>query len=84
MDAILSDADLQDALVDGQLAAVRRLQRRDFAGTLLRFVTGLLQSPRVGAPHVTSDFWNQFDAAEALEEIRLDRPSAFKALPEAG
>lgn len=82
MDAILSDADLQDAIVDGQLDAVERLRRRDFEGTLLRFVDGILGSERSGAPKVVFDFWQQFDAAERLEEIRKYRPSAFKALPE--
>ena len=65
MDAILSDADLQDAIVDGQLAAVERLQAKDFDGTLLGFVDRILASPRRGAPRVAFDFWHQFDAAEA-------------------
>jgi hypothetical protein len=30
---------------------------------------------------VTFDFWYQFDAAEALEELRLDRPSVYRVLP---
>jgi glycosyltransferase involved in cell wall biosynthesis len=84
MDAILSDARLQDAIVAGQLAALHRLQARDFEGTLLRFVEQILSSPRVGAPHVAFDFWQQFDGLEELEEVRKDRPSAFKALPERG
>jgi glycosyltransferase involved in cell wall biosynthesis len=83
MDAILSDPHLQDAIVAGQTAAVRRLQAQDFGGTLLRFVDEVLRSPRAEPPRVAYDFWSQFDAAEALEEIRLDRPSAYKALPEA-
>ena len=82
MEAILSDADLQDAIVEGQLAAVDRLQAKDFDGTLLRFVETLLAAPRQGEPRVAFDFWHQFDAFEALEEIRMFRPSAFKALPE--
>jgi glycosyltransferase involved in cell wall biosynthesis len=82
MDAILSDATLQDEIIDGQLDAVGRLQAKDFDGTLLGFVDRILSSPRQGAPHVAFDFWQQFDAFEALEEIRLFRPSAFKALPE--
>jgi hypothetical protein len=32
---------------------------------------------------VAFDFWHQFDASEQLEEIRMYRPGAFKALPEA-
>lgn len=82
IDAIMSDPDLQDAIVERQLAAVARLQARDFGGTLLRFVEGILAGPRQGAPRVAFDFWQQFDASESLEEVRLLRPSAFKALPE--
>jgi L-malate glycosyltransferase len=82
MDAILSDPDLQDAIVDEQLEAVARLQAKDFDGTLLRFVEQMLGAPRQGAARVAFDFWHQFDASEALEEIRMYRPAAFKALPE--
>ncbi len=70
MDAILSDPDLQDAIVDGQLAAVDRLQAKDFDGTLLGFVEQILAAPRQGAPRVAFDFWHQFDAFEELEEMR--------------
>lgn len=82
MDGVLSDPDLQDAIVDEQLKAVGRLQARDFDGTLLRFVEQILASPRSGAPHVSFDFWHQFDALEQLEEVRRYRPSAYMALPE--
>jgi glycosyltransferase involved in cell wall biosynthesis len=82
MDTILSDAALQDRIVEGQLAAVERLRTQDFAGTLLRFVDQILASPRAALPKVTFDFWHQFDAAQELEAVRLDRPSAYKALPE--
>jgi glycosyltransferase involved in cell wall biosynthesis len=81
MDAVLSDTVLQEAIVAGQLAAVDRLKAKDFAGTLLGFVDELLAAPRSGVPHVAFDFWQQFDAAEHLEEVRLFRPSAYKALP---
>ena len=83
MDAILSDPILQDAIVRRQLDAVRRLKAQDFDGTLLRFVDRILAAPRARGPRVAYDFWQQFDAAEELEEIRIYRPSAFKALPEA-
>jgi L-malate glycosyltransferase len=83
MDAILSNPGLQDAIVGGQLAAVRRLQAKDFAGTLLGFVDRILGSRRAARPQVAADFWEQFDQEEALEEIRKYRPSAFKAMPEA-
>jgi glycosyltransferase involved in cell wall biosynthesis len=81
MDAVLSNADLQDAIIEGQLAAVARLRAKDFDGTLLRFVDDMLASPRRGAASVAFDFWEQFDAAEELEELRLYRPSFCKALP---
>ena len=45
-------------------------------------VDQILSRPRAHAPHVTFDFWNQFDAAQQLEELRLYRPSIYKALPE--
>ena len=56
---------------------------KDFRGTLLRFVNQILRSPRARRPQVEFDFWQQFDAAEQLEELRLFRPSIYKALPEA-
>jgi glycosyltransferase involved in cell wall biosynthesis len=83
MDEVISNADLQDQIVDGQLAAVARLQSRDFAGTLLGFVDRILASPRAPAPHVAFDFWGQFDAAQELEELRMYRPAIYQALPAA-
>lgn len=80
MDAVLSDTALQEAIVEGQDAAVGRLQARDFTGTLLGFVDQILASPRAARPKVASDFWHQFDAAQALEELRQVRPALYKAL----
>jgi glycosyltransferase involved in cell wall biosynthesis len=82
MDAIVGDAALQDRIVEGQLAAVERLRSKDFAGTLLGFVDRILAGPRAPLPSVTYDFWHQFDAAQELEELRLERPSIYKALPD--
>ncbi len=82
MDAIVSNVALQDAIVEGQLAAVERLRSKDFQGMLLGFMHQILAAPRAPAPRVTFDFWHQFDAAQALEELRLYRPSIYKALPE--
>jgi len=82
VDAVVSDCRLQDEIVSGQLAAIDRLKAKDFAGTLLRFVDQILRSPRAPRPVVAFDFWQQFDAAEQLEELRLYRPSIYKALPE--
>jgi len=83
MNAVLADATLQDAIVEGQADAVRRLRAKDFNGTLLRFVEQILSGPRAPLAHVTHDFWQQFDMREALEEIRFERPSLFHALPRA-
>jgi L-malate glycosyltransferase len=82
IDEIISKADLQDRIVDGQLAAVDRLRSKDFAGTLLRFVDRILAAPRAAPSRVTFDFWGQFDAAQELEELRMYRPGIYKALPE--
>ena len=81
MDAIVADRDLQDRIVQGQLAAVDRLRSKDFGGTLLRFVDDILSKPRAPQPKVAFDFWGQFDAAQELEEIRLFRPALYHALP---
>jgi glycosyltransferase involved in cell wall biosynthesis len=81
MDAIVSDRGLQDRIIEGQLAAVERLQSKDFGGTLLRFVDEILAKPRAPQPKVAFDFWGQFDAAQELEELRLFRPALYHALP---
>jgi hypothetical protein len=81
MDGILSDTRVQDAIVAGQLEAVTRLRAKDFGGTLLRLIDQMLSAPRAPKPNVAPDFWRQFDAAEELEQARLDRPSIYKALP---
>jgi len=81
IDEIVSNTTLQDRIVDGQLDAVHRLRSKDFAGTLLGFVERVLAGPRAPAPHVTFDFWAQFDAAQKLEELRMYRPAIFQALP---
>jgi glycosyltransferase involved in cell wall biosynthesis len=84
IDAILSNAALRDDIVAGQRAAVDRLRAKDFAGTLLGFVNDILAGPRAAAPRVAFDFWDQFDAEQELEEIRLIRPAAYHALPQKG
>ena len=83
MDELISNVDLQDRIVSGQLAAVERLRARDFAGTMLGFVDRMLAGPRAPAPHVAFDFWGQFDAAQELEELRMFRPAIYQALPAA-
>jgi len=83
IDTILSDEALQDRIVDGQLAALDRLRRRDFAGTLLRLVDRALTVPKRPPVEIAWDFWRQFETMDRLEELRLDRPALYKALPEA-
>lgn len=80
IDTVVSDARLQERILEGQCQALQRLLSKDFAGTLLGFVRRILDSPRAAAPHVAPDFWLQFDEAESLEALRLDRPSIYKAL----
>jgi glycosyltransferase involved in cell wall biosynthesis len=82
IDAVVSNCQVQEAIVAGQLEAVRRLQCKDFAATLLGFVDEILAAPRAAMPRVAFDFWQQFDAAEELEALRLYRPAIYKALPE--
>jgi glycosyltransferase involved in cell wall biosynthesis len=81
MDAILSHADVQDAIIEGQLEALRRLRTTDFASILLGFVDRIMGAPRTPPPAVAFDFWAQVDAAAELEELRLYRPAIYKALP---
>src|SRR5204862_5194390 len=81
IDAVVSNLSLQDAIVAAQLAAVGRLRSGDFSGTLLRLIHRMLGCPRAALPRIAFDFWQQFDAAQELEELRLYRPSLDKALP---
>jgi glycosyltransferase involved in cell wall biosynthesis len=82
MDAVVSDSALQEAIVRTQLEAVGRLRDKDFAGTLLGFIDEILDAPRAPRPRVMFDFWQQFDSAQELEELRRYRPAINKALPE--
>ena len=81
IDAVVANPALQEEIVAGQLAAVQRLQAKDFEGTLLRFVDQILAAPRASLPKLAFDFWDQFDRAAELEALRLYRPSLYKALP---
>jgi glycosyltransferase involved in cell wall biosynthesis len=84
IDRVVTDDDLRDRILDGQEAALARLQRKDFGGTLLRFVDEVGRAPRVERPPVAFDFWDQVAQAEELEEIRAYRPAAYQALPKEG
>jgi glycosyltransferase involved in cell wall biosynthesis len=82
MEAVLDDPELEEAVLQSQDAALGRLQARDFAGTLLRFVEGVIAGPPRPAPAVAWDFWAQFAQFDRFEELRQFRPALFQALPE--
>jgi glycosyltransferase involved in cell wall biosynthesis len=81
IDAIVDGEALRTRIIDGQNAALDRLRQKDFAGSLLHFVAQVRSAPPAAAA-VTADFWRQFDQAERLEQLRLCRPSIYRALPE--
>jgi len=81
IDLVTTDRDLAGRIVAGQDAALERLERKDFAGTLLRFVDQLRSAPPREHPPVAFDFWAQVTEAEEMDEIRPFRPAAFMALP---
>ena len=81
MDAVVSNPAVADAIVDGQLDAVERLRAKDFAGTLLKYVDQILAAPRAPAPAITYDFWQQFDAREAIEELQARPPVDLQGTP---
>jgi len=81
INAVIDDPDLQSRLIEGQDAALDRLEAKDFDGTLLRFVDQMLAAPKRPHPPVAFDFWDQVEFADELEAIKAYRPSAFLALP---
>ena len=83
IDSVVDVPEIADAIVEAQDAAVGRLLAKDFAGTLLGFVARLAAAPPRPAPPVTWDFWQQFEQFDRFEELRMFRPSLFKALPHA-
>ena len=83
INAVVDDLDLQARIIEGQDAALDRLEARDFEGRLLAFVDQVLATPRRPHPPVAFDFWDQGQLAEELEAIKAYRPSAFLALPAA-
>jgi glycosyltransferase involved in cell wall biosynthesis len=83
MSVLLDDREVEDAVIASQDAALDRLRRKDFAGTLLRFVEQIRATPPRAAPEVAYDFWAMFDQAERFEELRQFRPAVYRALPSA-
>jgi glycosyltransferase involved in cell wall biosynthesis len=85
LDQIVTDRDLTDRIVESQDAALDRLEQKDFAATLLRFVDRILAGPARPHPEIAFDFWDQVHESESLDELRPFRPGAYQALPkEAG
>lgn len=84
MNAVLTDPALEDEILAAQDAALARLRARDFAGTLLGFVDRVRAAPRRPPCRVAPDFRTRLDRFEQIEELKVFRPSAFKALPAAG
>ncbi len=81
MDAVISDTDIEAAVVQSQDAALGRLLHRDFAAMLLRYVSDTLNLPPRPAPEVAWDFWPQFEQFQRFEELRQFRPALFRGLP---
>jgi glycosyltransferase involved in cell wall biosynthesis len=83
LDAVVSDAVLEERILAAQDAALARLRARNFDGLVLDYARQALAAPRRPPMPVAADFWQQFQLAEELEAIREARPSAFHALPAA-
>jgi hypothetical protein len=81
IEAIVGDADLQDAILAAQDAALGRLRARDFGGLLLRFMEQVVAAPDRPHPEVVWDFWQQLEIADRLEALRVYRPAIYQALP---
>jgi len=81
MHATLASVSREDTILASQDAALDRLLARDFPKLVRDFVAGVLAGPRLPAPAVAPDFWQQFRLADELEAVRQTRPAAFRALP---
>ncbi len=83
IDAIVSNADLQDAIVAVSSPRSAGCRRRISRARCSASSIEILATPRPPLPQVAPDFWRQFDEAEILDEVRKYRPAAFKRLPTA-
>ena len=81
--AVVSEPAVEEEILRAQDAALDRFLGAGFASTLLALVERTVRGPRAAPPRVTGDFWRQVDDAEALDELRRERPGAFRALPPA-
>ena len=78
---VASNVALRDAIVREQDAALDRLMRKDFRGTLLGFVDKVLSAPPRARHLVAEDFWEQVASTERYEELLVYRPALGHALP---
>ena len=78
---LVTDPAWQDEVIRGQDEALRRLRHEDFEQRLLDIVDEVRGRPRAPAVPVAPGFWQQVERADALEELRQRRPSAYAALP---
>jgi L-malate glycosyltransferase len=79
--AVVDDPRIEEAVLASQDAALDRLLKGDFRGTLLRYVGDVLRRPPRPAPDVAWDFWAQFEQFDRFEELRQFRPALYRALP---
>ena len=75
---LLSNPALEAEVLAKQDAALGRMKAKDFDGLVLKFVNQALEAPRLPAPAVAADFWDQFALAEELEAIRQTRPAGVQ------
>lgn len=83
IDATVSNRRLREAIIARQRVALGAHTTLDFDQILLDHVGSVREGPRKPPADVAPDFWRQFHEAEWLEEVRQERPSAFRALPPA-
>ena len=83
MHAVLSDKARQDEILQSQELALDRLKRHDFRQLLLGFIEQVGRSPRLDSTEIRPDFWDQYELAERLEHLRIQRPSIYEGLPKA-
>ena len=81
INAVVDDRHLADRIVDGQFAALDRLESKDFGATLMAHINNVLASPRREHPPIAFDFWDQVERAEDFDELKEHRPAAYQALP---
>ena len=80
INAVVDDRAIARQIVDGQYAALDRLEAKDFAGTLLRHIDHVLAAPRREHPPVAFDFWDQVDAGG---RVRRDQAVPAVGVPRA-